>query len=295
MIADPILLIDAVAVAGSGLDAVASVASRLDPVALQASENTADRGLKSLAFSGLFFAVGLLVIYAGFDEWRKKRLIQDTPTEQVRSIAAGRTELNGTAKPTEGTVEQPFADGECLYADWEIEEYRHDDDGSDWHTIDSGEVATPFALDDGTGAVHVAASTDATWEISEEHRTRIKVGDRESPPDEIRSFLDTHSEADVGDEGIVFGDTRRYTQEVLPPHEEVYVFGRAAEREGASGDNEGRLVMERDGGSDRFIISDMTESELTGALSKRAPLFILLGLAVSVGGLYGVLWSVGVA
>lgn len=295
MIADPIPLIDAAAVAGPGLDAAASVASGVEAVPLQAGENTADRGIQSLLFSGLFLLVGLLVIYAGFDEWRKKRLIQDTPTEQVRSIAAGRTEIAGTATPTEGTVEQPFAEGECLYADWEIEEHHHDDDGSDWHTIDRGEVATPFALDDGTGTVRVAASTDATWEISEEHHTRIDVGARESPPEEVRSFLETHSETDVGDEGIVFGDRRRYTQEVLPPNEEVYVFGRAAEREDASGSNEERLVMERDGGSGRFIISDMTESELTESLSTRAPLFILLGLAMSVGGLYGVLWSVGVA
>ncbi|MFB6192321.1 MAG: GIDE domain-containing protein [Haloarculaceae archaeon] len=284
MFADPTALIDVAASAASGLDAVA----------LQAGEST-DRGLQSLLISGLVLLIGLAAIYGGFDEWRKKRLIQDTPTEQVRSIAAGRTELNGTAKPTDGTVGQPFTDGECLYADWRIEEHHPDDDGSDWHTIDSGEVATPFALDDGTGSVRVAASTDADWEISDEHRTRIDVGSRESPPDEVRSFLETHSETDVGDEGIVFGDRRRYTQEVLPPDEEVYVFGRAAEREGASGDNEARLVMERDGGSDRFIISDMTESELTGSLTKRAPLFILLGLAMSVGGLYGVLWSVGIA
>jgi hypothetical protein len=287
MLADPAPLIDAAAVA-------ASVPSGLDPVALQAGEST-DRGLQSLLISGLVLLIGLVAIYGGFDTWRKMRLVQDTPTEQVRSIAAGRTELNGIAKPTDGTVEQPFLDGECLYADWRIEEHKHDDDGSDWHTIDSGEVATPFALDDGTGAVRVAASTDADWEISDEHRTRIDVGERESPPDEIRSFLETHSETDVGDEGIVFGDRRRYVQEVLPPDEEVYVFGRAAEREGASGDNEGRLVMERDGGSDRFIISDMTESELTESLSTRAPLFILLGLAMSVGGLYGVLWSLGIA
>jgi hypothetical protein len=274
------------------VEGLAVVLGGIDPVVFQSS-GSSNRGLASLAMSVVFFVFGAVMLYSGFDQWRVKRLIQDTPTEQVRSAAVGRTELRGVAKPAYGTVDRPFTEGDALYADWEIEEHENSDGDSDWVTVDGGEAATRFDLDDGTGAVEVAASTDTVWEVSEDNRTAYTVEEGESPPPPAQSFLENR--ADESDPEVGVDDRRRYSQTVVPPEADVYVFGAAVERDGAGGSNEQRLVVERDDGSERFIVSDMTESNLHDSLGQRAPALVVLGLLVCVGGFFGVLWSLGVA
>jgi len=100
--------------------------------------------IEGTIFVGVLFLVGLVLVYDGFSTWQRMRLMQDTPTEKVRSAAVGRTELNGTGKPIDAPLRRPFDDGTCLVATWEIEEWEedHDDDspGRDghWSTVDSG-------------------------------------------------------------------------------------------------------------------------------------------------------------
>lgn len=89
------------------VEGLVAVFGEVDPVVVQSGE-TSNRGLASLAMSLVVFVFGAVVLYSGFDQWRVKRLVQDTPTEQGRSVAVGRTELRGVAKPTYGTVDRPF-------------------------------------------------------------------------------------------------------------------------------------------------------------------------------------------
>jgi hypothetical protein len=74
------------------------------------------------------FAGGLFAIYWGWRRYRRYTLIRDTPTATVRSMAVGRTELEGRAQPASETFSAPFTDEDCLYADWQVEEYRYDHD-----------------------------------------------------------------------------------------------------------------------------------------------------------------------
>jgi hypothetical protein len=245
-------------------------------------------GLGELAFLLLFFALALFLIYQGFDEYRASRLIQDTATEKVRSVAAGRTELTGTADPDETVFHRPFTDGECVYAHYRIREHHESgSDGSDWRTVDSDTWIAPFFLDDGTGRIRVEPERSTTFEISDEHSTTVTVEEDHSPPPDVREFLEEVSSAGPAD------DKRRYVEEVIPPGEEVYVLGGAEQRDDESGDNEDRLVVRRDGGSDRFIVSDMSEEELASTLTYRVPLLIVFGLAISTGCLYVLLRMFG--
>lgn len=201
-----------------------------------------------------FFGVGLFLIYKGFDEYRTGRLVRDTATEKVRSAAVGRTELKGTAEPDDEVFERPFTDGECLYAHYSIREEREDpshdsdDHGSDteWVTVDSGTWVTDFYLADDTGEVLVEPEADAKFEVSEEYTTTYRVHEHESEPPEVREFLAETASADPTSH-----HEREYTEEVIPPDESTYVLGGAEPREDGSGDNEDRLVIRRDGGSDR--------------------------------------------
>lgn len=243
----------------------------------------------------LFFVVGLAIVYKGAGDYRLSRLVANTPTEKARSMTVGRTELEGTAEPAGTVFERPFTEGTCLYAKWKITERRkkEDDDGRtkyEWVTLDSGEHATPFELDDGTGRAEVKATEDAQFEVSDENSTTIDVGRGSSPP-RVRQFLS----GSVDGPWTVSANPRRgrkqrYSQEVIPPGEEVYVFGAAvpkpAEEVPADAANEERLEVVRDAGTDRFVVSDMAEDDLATGLRRRGILLIPVGLAISAMTLY---------
>lgn len=238
----------------------------------------------------LLFGLGLLMVYRGFDEYRAGRLIRDTATETVRAAAVGRTELVGTARPAGTTLARPFTDGDCLYASYQVREEREDDDGdTSWATVDHDVWVTDFLLDDGTGEISVEPEASAKFEVSDEHSTTITVAEGASPPPRVAEFLEQGTDVEP-----TSGNERRYVEEVIPPGESVYVLGGAELRQAEGGANEDRLVVRRDGGSDRFIVSDMTEKQLTSTLSKRAPMMIVAGLAMSAFSLYFLLSGLGV-
>lgn len=242
---------------------------------------------------------GLLLVYGGFRKWQQRRLIEDTPTEKVRSAAVGRTELSGTVEPIDGvgTLEQPFTDGQALVATYEVEEWREDhDDNSRWETIERDTRVTPFELDDGTGRMRVEPESDATIEISDGNTTQFRVGANETPPDEVVAFFEREYGADE-DAGLVQkvlqagpgardSDRRRYTQEVIPPGEDVYLLGGARPADGARGSNAERLVLGHDEGSGEFIISDMGESEIVSGYKWAAPAMMAGGIALGAVGVY---------
>ena len=57
---------------------------------------------------------GLALFGAGFRAWRRLRLIEDTPTSRVRSMALGRVELAGSAVG-KADLEAPFTGTPCVY------------------------------------------------------------------------------------------------------------------------------------------------------------------------------------
>lgn len=86
---------------------------------------------------------------------------------------------------------------------------------------------------------------------------------------------------------------RRYSQQILPVDDEVYVFGGATERPDAVGLNEDRLVLEEDGMTGRFIVSDRDEEGIVKYYNRRAPLYLLGGLGLSALMLYLILTLFG--
>ncbi len=244
--------------------------------------------LDAVVVLGLLFMLGLYLVYRGFRTYQIGRAIRDTATETVRAVAVGRTELVGEVTPADTVLSTPFTEGECVYATYRIEEEREDEDGNtSWATIDHDTWVTDFVLDDGTGAVRVAPEIDARYEISDANTASFVVPPQRSEPSSVARFLEQVSEVEPTDR-----ETRRYVESVIPPGEEVYVLGGAAIHDAADG-GEGSLVIGRDAGSGRFLISDMPEGELTETLSRRAPMLILLGLGMSVVSLYFLLTELG--
>lgn len=277
-----------------------------------------DGNLDTLALLVLFFVLGLYLVYDGARTYRTSRYVANTPTEKARSVAVGRTEVTGTASEAGTTYDRPFTGGECVYRDWEVEEftYDHDDDlEKEWQTVDRGRDVAPFYVEDDTGRVLVDAEAGATFEISPTNTTEITLDEGEALPAEVRSFYgiddggETRSrDRDSGDGSSMFesvertvaeavpdageralpdpDNERRFSEEVLPVDEEVYVFGGATPREDATGSNAERLAIRTDGSTGRFLVSDRDERGIVKYYSRRGPLQALLGLGMSALTLY---------
>ncbi|MEF8853886.1 MAG: GIDE domain-containing protein [Haloarculaceae archaeon] len=259
------------------------------------------------------FVGGLVAIYWGWRRYRRYMLVRDTPTEKVRSMAVGRTELEGTVRVDEPPLDAPFTGEDCVFATWSIGEYRDDpnDDDHEWQTIASGEDAIDFHLEDDTGRVLVrTGERDADVDLSNDHERTIHVDGHERPPPPVQEFI--HGDREdwnlselldnpvdaitdvVSSEGTVGSSSndRRYIQTILPVDHHVYLFGSAQPRpvdEAADrelGANEDLLEMVPDSGTGLFLVSDRKEEKLTDYYSTMALLAIVGGLAVSAVGLY---------
>lgn len=269
-------------------------------------------GTNGLIIGSVGFLAGLVITFTGIQRYRKGRLVADTATERARSVAVGQTELEGTAEPLDESFRQPFRDGECLYAEWSVEEYRQVDDGQlganpleegpldsgplgagpvgdtslgsdggEWETVGSDSYAVPFLVTDDTGAVVVdpESDSDVTWRLTDECTTQWTFGAGDIPQAESETFapresLDTET-----------SERRRYTQTVLPSGADVYVFGQAVptDHDELPGHD---LKIERDTATDRFIVSNMGEEDLRSFYTLRAPLYVLAGVALCAVSLY---------
>jgi hypothetical protein len=61
-------------------------------------------------YLALGFVVGLSAIYFGAKQWRVGKILQNTTTERIRSVAVGRTKVEGTCRDVGLTVPEPYGD-----------------------------------------------------------------------------------------------------------------------------------------------------------------------------------------
>jgi len=253
-----------------------------------------------LAFSFLALVGGVAAMVHGFRMRKQRNLIQETPTEDVGSLSAGLSEVEGTTRPRpdQKPIAAPFSSDDCLVAEWKIEEYERDDDGGHWETVARGVESVPFFLDDGTGKLLVDPHEDSVLDIDETEETRIRVDSSESSPDPIQDFLEREPSVGASGESLLdilsFGSVgdRRYYHHLLEPGEETYAFGYVEPREGVSSpDNPENLVLRKTPEEDAdlepmFMISDKSQERLLEE-RKHAILWVPGGALVSTLGLGG--------
>jgi len=264
--------------------------------------------------AAIFFAFGVVLIRTGIKEYNTGRLISNTPTQKVRSLAPGRAELEGKAVASEnGTVPRPFSEGTCLCGKYKIEERRRrrskKGNRYKWVTIDSGFIGNPFYIEDETGRVLVETE-DLSLKVSSENRNTTTVGAGRTPPKPIQEFrngdvttrdlasentglISTLSPFSSSGGGFSVGGRklrrRRYKEWFLPAGEDAYVFGAATERADqpeTAIETEKRLKMTKDDSTGRFIVTDRCQDALATSLKRYAPLYMVVGVALSGAGLY---------
>ncbi|WP_154660439.1 hypothetical protein [Halopiger goleimassiliensis] len=282
--------------------------------------------------------VGLFLVYTGFRKYKTSQLIKNTPTQNIRSLAGGRAEITGTAVPADGLVEKPISDGECLYAKYRVEERRMIEIGKNrkwrvWVTVEEGEIGHDFYVEDETGRVPVDPH-DVDLEVEDDNTTQKTVRTDDTTPDAVEEFeSSTRDEArtkSVGDRikaelhpanlsvrsllrlyaiasapmWAILSNVnpakrrRRYTEWVIEPDEDVYVFGYAREQDDKSDSaitTDERLVMSHDEMTNRFVISDKgEEAAAASSLRRQTPIWMGSGVLLSAVSVFFLLSLLGI-
>ncbi|MBN1824086.1 MAG: hypothetical protein JW803_07190 [Endomicrobiales bacterium] len=100
-------------------------------------------------------SAGFYFLYFGFIAFKKKTLIENTPTSKIRSVAMGLCEVSGTARE-KSPLKSKITYADCVLYKFLIErEVRSSRGRRSWVTISSGVSTHYFYIDDGTGKILV--------------------------------------------------------------------------------------------------------------------------------------------
>jgi len=260
--------------------------------------------------TGAWLAVGALTlggaafIYGGFYKLRRFRLIADTPTSKIRSMAIGLVEIKGQVIP-EQTVETPFSATECVYYKYVIKEYRRhtsrDSKGRTkttyrWDTVSSGDRRLPFHVRDDTGQVWLDPS-GADFKVSQRrvfYQDADFVGSFGSILGALKNLISGESvKPDVSgwnlreltsDSPFTFNTSvgdRKYYEYYLKAEDMLYALGTAAiDREAPDG-----VLIQKGENEKTYIISDSSEKQLIRKMKTATIGLFVLGVAAITGGI----------
>ncbi|MBU1976075.1 MAG: E3 ubiquitin ligase family protein [Nanoarchaeota archaeon] len=268
-------------------------------------------GAKEYVIGGVITAIGAGLFAYGFNRMSRYRLIADTPTSKIRSMAMGLVEIHGNVKATE-TIKTPFSQSACVYYKYEIKEYRKhtstDSKGRSrttysWDTVGRGERRICFNAKDDTGEVPVkpegaefnvpvkkvflqkaglfgAFNTilGALKNWDNQKTTAIDVAKWKLTP------LDPKQRVSFGSR---VGD-RKYYEYYIEPDENLFILGTAA-NEGAN-----KVVLKKGENEKTYMISNRSEKELVKGLKLQMIAFFAIGGIVFLGGILLILYFAGV-
>jgi hypothetical protein len=170
-------------------------------------------------WSTLALGSGPLLFWKGFANFRLKRLMENTPTAKIRSMAMGLVEVNGAVR-AKSTVTAPFSGQTCAY--WEVDVSTRGRRGS-WHVVHRHRSGQPFYIEDDTGIALVYPEGSRC----RVHLERSEEGIGISLPDCYASYMREHGLL-VWRLGVL-----RFRERVLEEGMRVYVLGTAAPKANA--------------------------------------------------------------
>jgi hypothetical protein len=259
-----------------------------------ADYDSADNGKLFIAcLVGL--GAGVFVFFRGFSQLRTKRLIQDIPMSTIRAMAPGLVEINGSAVNWKA-MPGPMTREDCVYYQYQIEQYVSSGKNSHWETILKGDSKeNPFYVQDDTGTVRVEPE-GSTVVIPDDYQ--LETGLFTDVPPHIDEFMDRNGISCRTFFG--FEKKLRFTERHLKPAEKVFVMGTCQEAptkpsDPPAGVAEGVCLARGQLSSNVFIVSDQSQRELESSYGWHAFFGIFGGLALIGGCLYGLLTLLGMA
>jgi hypothetical protein len=252
-----------------------------------------------VVIGSVFTLLGAGVFFYGFNRMHKYRLIADTPTSKIRSIAMGIVEIVGNVLAKD-KIKTPFSHTDCVYYKYEIKEYRRHTSTSNgktrttyrWDTVANGSRRTGFFVKDDTGTVWTEP-TGAEFNVGLKklyYQRRGVFGAFNTIVNALKNW-DNKKEmgVDIGKWGLtemdpkkssfrasMVGD-RKYYEYFIEPDEKTYVLGTAA-------NYQGKVFIKQGENEKTFIISDKSEKGLLKNLKwTMIGCFVLGGIFVVVG------------
>jgi hypothetical protein len=233
-----------------------------------------------LLWGGIIVLVmGFVLFLVGFIFLRKKRLIENTPTSKIRSLAMGLVEVYGEVVPAKEVVlKSPLQNKDCVYYHYTVEEYRQSGKNSRWVTLENNTKSVEFFLRDDTGTVLVNAE-GAEIEIPMDFESKTRP-----------SFF--KMSVNMGPLGFSLGEPqRRYREWLIEPKDKLYIMGNAGDNpfvdEGTATENVADIMMQK--GGPMFYITNKTEKDVVSSFGWRVGGFLGGGFLMILGGLAAIL------
>ena len=247
-------------------------------------------------YATLSLCAGPILFYRSFRDMRTRRLIQNTPTARIRSMAMGLVEINGGVV-SHSMQSAPFSGRPCAY--WELDIATQNRRG--WTVVHRNSSGHPFYVRDETGLALVypkGADCKVRFGVSE---TCLGI----SLPPCYAQYMDDQQ---LALRHLWRLSNMRFRERLLEDGQKVFVLGSAEPRARAldvsddqalestgTDDVRGRriralhdetvAVVRRGQNEPTFIISQESERELTLDLGLRALGEAIAGPALSLFGL----------
>lgn len=231
----------------------------------------------------ILLTFGMLAIIGGFFQFKRKQLIENTPTSPIRSLAMGPVEIQGHIECWDNTFfVSPFTQRDCVLYSYTIQEQRSSGKNTHWVTIKQEQQMVHFLVRDDTGAVLINPR-GAKVDVPHSFEDTSSIFD--DPPLEVQRFLKIHNLSHESLFGL--NKTMRYTEKILEPGQQVYVYGTADDNpfvaEGTAQKNV-EDVMIQQGPSKFFVISNNPESKLLRKYTWTSYGLFILGFLFVIGG-----------
>lgn len=235
-------------------------------------------------------AAGIFLFFTGFRMFNMKRLIENTPTSKIRSLAMGFAEICGEAAGIKShVVKSPFTNKDCIYYNYSIEEQRSNGKNTYWVTIRKDEYRKNFYVKDSTGSVLVnpeGAEIDIPADFS-----YVSTWGKD-PPIEVVNFMKKNNLRFEGIFGI--NKTMRYVERHIAPKDRLYILGTAGDNPfvRSSARNEENIMMQK--GGSIFYISDKPEKGVLDSLKWKSIAFTIGGAALALVCLFFIINIIGI-
>ena len=170
-------------------------------------------------YAGMALAAGPILFLRGFHDLRVRRLIQNTPTARIRSMAMGHVEVKGTVMGR-SAIAAPFSGRPCVY--WQVEvAVRSRRDG--WTTVHRNASGHPFYVQDETGVALVYPEGSQCRATITGDETCLGI----NLPDVYAQYL---SRQRLGMRYLWRMSSMRFRERVIVEGEPIYVLGEAQPR-----------------------------------------------------------------
>jgi len=173
--------------------------------------------------TSISIAAAVVGFYFAFHFLRRARIIEDTPTANIRSAHQGYVELAGSAIQMDGEpIIAPLTGLQCCWYSYKVEHYS--DKG--WFIADSGTSDHLFLLRDATGDCIIDPEGA---DITTDHKD-VWQGDSPLMPRHINNKLPSSWNLllklgqDVNSTGAI-GPSRRYTEKRIHNDDQLYAIG----------------------------------------------------------------------